>query len=119
MSDQTINSSVQTKIVEETYYVKLEIGGRVDSFSVDDLRYSFDQVIKKGKKNILLTMKDLNYIDSKGVGAFLSFAKWVNKINGKIKIVDMPSNIKGVFNLLSLDKMFPIYESESEAIESF
>ena len=106
-------------ITEEDGVIILKIIGKVDSFTHAELNNSFDMVMKKGKKNILLNMKDLNYIDSVGIGSIIRFAKWVGKIGGALKIAEMQSNIRQVFRLLSYDQILLIYDSASEAIESF
>lgn len=111
--------AVRIDISEKKDIVILKITGKVDSFSVDDLKNGFSRIMKKGKTNILVNMKDLNYIDSRGIGSIVSFAKWVDTIGGEMKIAEMGSNIRQVFNLLSFDQLFSIYETETDALSSF
>lgn len=111
--------ALRIDITEENDVIILKIIGKVDSFTHPELNNSFDLVMKKGKKNILLMMKDMNYIDSIGIGSIIRFAKWVAKIGGVLKIAEMQSNIRQVFRLLSYDQILSIYDSASEAIMSF
>jgi len=111
--------ALQTRISEEDDIIILEFDGRIDSFTIEELNSGFDRVMKTGKKNILLIMKDLEYINSRGIGALLSFLKWVKKVGGMVKIAEVPLNIMQVLNLLGLDGLTLIYESSSDAIESF
>ena len=111
--------ALQIDVTEADNVMILTIIGKVDSFSHPELNSSFDQVMKSGKKNILLNMRDMNYIDSVGIGSIIRFAKWVGKIGGSIKIAEMQSNIRQVFRLLSYDQILSIYDSASEAIMSF
>ena len=64
-------------------------------------------------------MKDLEYINSKGLGVLISFFKWVKKVGGLVKIAEVPLNIMQVLNLLGLDGLALIYDSSSDAKESF
>ena len=111
--------ALQIDITEADNVTILTIIGKVDSFTHPELNNSFDLVMKKGKKNILLNMKDMNYIDSVGIGSIIRFAKWVGKIGGSIKIAEMQSNIRQVFRLLSYDQILSIYDTASEAIMTF
>ena len=81
--------ALRIDITEQDDVIILKINGKVDSFTHPELNNSFDLVMKKGKKNILLIMKDMNYIDSVGIGSIIRFAKWVAKIGGALKIAEM------------------------------
>jgi len=111
--------ALKITISEEKEIALLELAGRIDSFSIDELNRGFDKVMKTGKKNILLILKDLEYINSKGLGVLISFFKWVKKVGGLVKIAEVPLNIMQVLNLLGLDGLALIYESSSDAKESF
>ena len=111
--------ALKITISEDKDITLLELVGRIDSFSIDELNSGFNKVMKTGKKNILLIMKDLEYINSKGLGVLISFFKWVKRIGGLVKIAEVPLNIMQVLNLLGLDGLALIYESVSDAKESF
>ncbi len=111
--------ALRIDVTEEDDIVVLKIIGKIDSFTHPELNNSFDLVMKKGKKNILLIMRDMNYIDSIGIGSIIRFAKWVSRIGGALKIAEMQSNIRQVFRLLSYDQILSIYDFASEAIMSF
>ena len=106
-------------ITEEKDMVILDIAGRIDTFSIDELNDGFDKVLKTGKKNVLLIMKDLEYINSRGIGSLISFLKWVKKVGGLVKIAEVPINIMQVLNFIGLDGLTLIYESASDAKISF
>lgn len=111
--------ALQVTLSEEKDIVVIQLAGRIDSFVIDDLNTGFDRAMKTGKKNILLLLKDLEYINSRGIGSLMSFFKWVKKAGGLVKIAEVPLNIMQVLNLLGLDGLTLIYESKSDAMESF
>ena len=111
--------ALKITISEEKDITLFELAGRIDSFSIDELNSGFNKVMKTGKKNILLIMKDLEYINSKGLGVLISFFKWVKKVGGLVKIAEVPLNIMQVLSLLGLDGLALIYDSSSDAKESF
>ena len=111
--------ALKITISEEKDITLLALEGRIDSFSIEELNSGFNKVMKTGKKNILLIMKDLEYINSKGLGVLISFFKWVKRVGGLVKIAEVPLNIMQVLNLLGLDGLALIYESSSDAKDSF
>ena len=40
-------------------------------------------------------------------------------MDGDIKLVKLNDHIKGIFEMIGLDEIFEIYESEEEAVESY
>lgn len=114
-----VSMALQVTLSEEKDVVVIQLAGRVDSFVIDELNTGFDKAMKTGKKNILLLLRDLEYINSRGIGSLMSFFKWVKKAGGLVKIAEVPLNIMQVLNLLGLDGLTLMYESKSDAMESF
>lgn len=111
--------ALQITISEEKDIVILALAGRIDSFSIDELNAGFDKVMKTGTKSVLIVMRDLEYINSRGIGVLISFFKWIKKVGGMVKIAEVPLNTMQVLSLLGLDGLTLIYESSSDAIASF
>jgi len=111
--------ALQVTLSEEKDIVIIQLAGRIDSFVIDELNTGFDRAMKTGKKNVLLILKDLEYINSRGIGALMSFLKWVKRVGGLAKIAEVPLNIMQVLNLLGLDGLTLLYETKADAVESF
>jgi anti-anti-sigma factor len=111
--------ALQITITEEKDIVILHLVGRIDTFSIEELNAAFEKVMKTGRKSILLVLKDLEYINSRGIGVLISFLKWVKKVGGLVKIAEVPLNIMQLLNLLGLDGLTLIYDTTSDAVESF
>lgn len=111
--------ALKITISEREDVVVLELAGRIDSFVIDELNDGFGRAMKTGKDKILLIMRDLEYINSRGIGTLISFFKWVKKVGGLVKVAEVPLNIMQVLNILGLDGLTMIYDSASDAVESF
>ena len=96
----------------------IDIGGRVDSFASDDLRAEFNDALRMKKRHVVLCMDALNYIDSRGIGALISFIKLIHNRGGTIRIAGIHQRVLQVFSLLSLEKMLPIHNSLDEALDA-
>ena len=110
--------ALRITITEEKDTVIMAPAGRIDSFAVDELQEGFEQVKETGKSNIILLLKDLEYINSRGIGAFLSFFKWINQVGGMVRLAEVPPNIMELLNLLGLDGLAKVYPSLPRAVEN-
>jgi anti-anti-sigma factor len=106
-------------ITEDRDVVTVALAARIDSFAIEELREGFDQVKKTGKRNIVLMMRDLEYINSRGIATLISFFKWAKGEGRSVKLAQVPKNIMALLGLLGIEKLTSIYDTLPEAIESF
>ena len=64
-----------------------------------------------------MDLKEMDYIDSSGLGFFIATLKKLRDHNGDLKIINLNSYIKGIFRLIQLDYVIEICEDENSAIE--
>lgn len=110
--------TLRITITEEKDTVIMAPAGRIDSFSIEELQEGFEQVKETGKSNIILLLRDLEYINSRGVGAFLSFFKWIKDVGGMVRLAEVPPNIMELLNLLGLDGLAKVYQTLPRAVEN-
>jgi anti-sigma B factor antagonist len=107
------------KIADERDMVILALEGRINSFSIGDLNHGLDEVKRRGKKNIVLMFRDLEYINSEGMSALRSFLKWVEEEEGDVKIAEVQPEIMGILKILGFDTLTRVFDSLSDAMKSF
>ncbi len=61
----------------------------------------------------------LQFIDSSGLGAFLSILKSLHGKGGDLKLAGMNRTIRTMFELVCMHKIFEIFNSPEEALRSF
>jgi anti-anti-sigma factor len=106
-------------ITEDRDVVIVALAARIDSFAIEELYEGFEQVKKTGKRNIVLMMRDLEYINSRGIATLISFFKWAKEEGRSVKLAQVPKNIMALLTLLGIEKLTSIYDTLPEAIESF
>jgi len=106
-------------ITEDRDVVIVALAARIDSFAIEELYEGFEQVKKTGKRNIVLMMRDLEYINSRGIATLISFFKWAKEEGRSVKLAQVPKNIMSLLALLGIEKLTSIYDTLPEAIESF
>lgn len=69
--------------------------------------------------SIVIDMQNLQFIDSSGLGTFLSILKTLHVHDGELKLCHLNKPIRTIFELVSMHKIFEIYNTAEEAIASF
>jgi len=72
-----------------------------------------------GINKIVFDMHCLQFIDSSGVGSFLSILRTLNHLEGELKLAEITKPIRTMFELVSLHKIFETFNTTDEAVNSF
>jgi anti-sigma B factor antagonist len=72
-----------------------------------------------GTPNILLNMKEVDYVDSSGIGELVRSQMAIRKQGGQIKLTNLSKTVNDLLNATSLNKIFDIQRDEATAIQSF
>lgn len=83
------------------------------------LRTAIRQLVKERKHQILLNLSGATYIDSSGLGEFISGYVALNKVGGKLKLLHLSERVHQLMTITKLLTVFDVYDNETEAIESF
>ena len=96
---------------KKVIYVKGEInaqtGGDLKKFVLDTFG-STDSVV--------LSFGGVVYMNSSGLREIIDLLKNANKQKKELKLCDMSSDIREMFAFTGLDKVFKIYDTESQAL---
>jgi len=98
--------------------VILDLSGRIDVDSAN-LVEVVGQCVRDGYADILCNLEDVEAIDYMGVSVVIIAYKEVFNHRGRIKFVNIPAHLKGVFAISGTDRVIEIYASEDLALNSF
>ena len=84
----------------------VDLQGDLDINSNKEFKEKVNSV--KGVKNITVNCENLSYIDSTGLGAFISIYKNIKEKGEKLVITGLKPHIKKIFLITDLDKVFEI-----------
>lgn len=94
-----------------------------DSLDASDAPQFKDKVIEIITENksmsVVFDLNKLQFIDSSGLGSFLSVLRTLNSRGGDLKLARMNGQIQTMFELVKMHKIFKIYNSTEDAIKSF
>ena len=97
----------------------LDVAGRLTSFEIDALHEAVSQLLKEGRKNIVLNLGALGYLDSSGIGELARSYVAVVKKGGAMKVVGLSAKVEEVLKITQLFRVFPEFPSEEEGVDSF
>lgn len=75
--------------------------------------------IEKGNLNMVVDLSECEFIDSTFISALVTALKAINKKEGKLKITAVHTDVQSVLELTGMFKIFEIYKSIQEAVNSF
>ncbi|MDO5018369.1 MAG: STAS domain-containing protein [Lagierella massiliensis] len=101
--------SLNYEIKEEQDQILIFLEGDLDAYSSDDFKEAVLKVIED-PKDIKLNAKKLNFIDSTGLGSLISIYNSIKENNKNICIEDIKPNVKQIFEITELNKLFNIEE---------
>jgi anti-sigma B factor antagonist len=104
---------IKTKMVKDVPVI--ELSGELDSYTCARFRDTMIDVIEQGHPNVVVSMASVEYIDSSGLGTLVGGLKRASEKSGKIAVVCSSSQIRKVFEITGLEKVFPIFEDEKDA----
>jgi anti-sigma B factor antagonist len=92
---------------------------RLDAHNSGDLKALLLEQFQQGHKNILIDLKDVRFIDSSGLGALVSGFKNAISNQGSLKLSSLQTQVRSMFELTRLHRVFEIFATSTEAIENF
>lgn len=104
MFELVMNSST------ENGRLKLTLKGEVDISTAQDFKTRLYEAVGEGDKDIELFCDELSYIDSTGLGILVGALKRVKKNDKNVYIYQLKENIKKLFRITGLDKVFILEE---------
>lgn len=114
-----VRLSFSVKIRQTEKASLVDVKGRLTSYEAHAFRDAIQGLIKQGRRNILLNLTNLDYLDSSGVGELVKNYLAVVKSGGAMKVVGLAPKIEQIFKVTQLYQVFPEFPDEASALESF
>ena len=101
---------VKLKEYADDGIVRVTLGGEVDIAAAPEFKVRLYDIIGEGEKDIELFCEELMYIDSTGLGILVGALKKVKNHQGNVYIYQLRDNIRKLFHITGLDKVFILEE---------
>ena len=94
----------------------IAVSGEVDLYNVSDLKKALFSVTDGKYPSVVVDMKNVNYMDSSGIGALVAGQKKMKAHNGKFALINIHDDVLNILKLATLDRFFKIYDTEDDLI---
>jgi anti-sigma B factor antagonist len=95
---------ISSKVIPNALEVEIEVDS-LDASNAGEAKSAFKNLDLKGQDRVVLNLERVDFIDSSGIGALLSFYK---QLNQKLSIKRPTATVLSVLELLRLHRVFEI-----------
>ena len=92
------------------------VRGEADLHSAPELRDALATLIEDGADELVLDLSETTFVDSMMLGVLLGAMKRVRARGGHLRIVVAGQDVRRIFEITLLDRVFPLYETREEAV---
>ena len=99
-----------------TNIVVLAPAGRLDITTAWQFRLKLQESISKVTPNLIVSLSQVNFIDSSGLTSLVAGMRDADKAKGSFRICNVHPEAKLVFEVTMMDSVFAIFDTEEEAL---
>ena len=111
---------MKTKISERYSAVVIELKGNVmGGEDTKDFNDMLHKLIDEGKKNIVVDLHDVKFMNSSGLGMLIGGLTTVKKSEGTFRLSRVTDKIESLLIITKLITIFETYKTVDEAVASF
>ncbi|MGP4049222.1 STAS domain-containing protein [Streptomyces sp. 2A115] len=94
----------------------LQVAGEIDVYTTPMLREGVIDLLDKDAVHIITDMRNVEFLDSTGLGALVGSLKRLRVREGSLGLVIDSDRLLRIFRITGLIQVFPIHSSVPEAI---
>lgn len=100
--------------------VILDLNGKLQGGAdADTFREVFKSLVDQGKKNVIVNLEKVSWINSTGLGILISGYTSVRRAGGDLVVMRASDRIESILYVTKLNLLFKSYEAEDEALKAF
>ena len=93
------------------------VAGEVDLATAPELKEALGEVVSSGASGVLVDLSNATFIDSTTLGVLMGAVKRLRPAGGELVIACHDANIRKIFEITLLDRVFKIYDTPGPAVE--
>ena len=98
----------------------VDLSGRITmGIGCTVVREAVRELVNAGRRNILLNLQDVTYVDSSGLGEMAGLSVTVAKLGGHLKLLHAQPGVDTLLQTTRLCLLLDAFHDETEALRSF
>ena len=110
---------MEIQIHEDGKVQILACQGRMDAQVSGLLKERIQEILDQGATTLVLDLKELEFLDSSGLGALVSCLRRVKEKKGEIKLAGLRPEVRSIFDITRVSRLFDICENAADAVKAF
>lgn len=100
--------NLDVELIEEEQVNKLILSGEIDAYTAPKLKEALLPLTKQANVEVVVNLENVKYMDSTGLGVFISALKSSKEHSSSFKLVNLQERVERLFKITSLDKIISI-----------
>jgi len=101
-----MNLTIQT--TEDKEKSCLNLSGEIDAYTAPQLKEALLPLTSKSETQVEVNLQNVTYMDSTGLGVFVSALKSSKANDSKLKLVNLQERVRRLFKITGLDEVIDI-----------
>ncbi|HID10543.1 MAG TPA: anti-sigma factor antagonist [Candidatus Latescibacteria bacterium] len=85
----------------------------------EDFKKALVEIIEGDSQKLVVDLSGQKFVDSSFLGALVVGLKRATAKGGNVKLVGLQPTVRSMFDLTRLSKVFEVFDTEEEALQSF
>ena len=111
-------AELEVQAVEKSGSQVLYPCGYVNAHTVQEFEKSLQSVLDNNKYQILINCREMEYINSSGLGVLMGVIEEIQENEGFIYLSNMNETVFNIFDTLGFTHLFKVFDTEEEALNS-
>ncbi|WP_163971710.1 STAS domain-containing protein [Oceanobacillus halotolerans] len=95
-------------VIEGEHKSVIQVKGEIDAYTAPQLKKTLLPLTKSDGHMIEVNLEHVTYMDSTGLGVFISALKSTKEYNSKLILTDLQERVLRLFNITGLNEIFDI-----------
>jgi len=100
--------NLTVNVVEAGEKSILNVSGEIDAYTAPKLKDSLLPLCKESGKVVEVNLENVNYMDSTGLGVFVSALKATKEHNSSLALIHLQDRVLRIFEITGLDDIITI-----------
>jgi len=100
--------NINSKLDSDKKIWNIDLEGELDVSTADKLKEHLNSLLEREIVDMKINLENLEYIDSTGLGVMIGVLKKLKVGNKDIYILNPRNNVRKIFNITGLDKIFKV-----------
>lgn len=111
--------SLQIEMEKHRKALIVRLKGELDHHTAETVKARLEEAIERGdSQHIILSLKELAFMDSSGLGVILGRYKQISGKGGRMIVCDINAHMRKLFEMSGLFKILAMEPSEQAALSS-